>query len=126
MRATSRHGASPGGTGNGSGRSERVSRSTKGRHPPAPWRRTMTGAGQRCTSQGISTTRGMYRRRNIAKWDGQRWSALGSGIESSVGSLFSFRDRDGPGLYALGGFLHAGGRVSAYVARWGPLTNAGT
>jgi hypothetical protein len=49
----------------------------------------------------------------IAQWDGQTWSALGSGMNSSVHGLAVASSN----LYAGGQFTIAGGKVSAYMAR---------
>src|SRR5262249_40848973 len=50
---------------------------------------------------------------HVARWDGQAWSALGSGIDGAVYAL-AVHDEDGPGplpaaLYAGGYFATAGG-----------------
>jgi hypothetical protein len=52
----------------------------------------------------------------VAKWDGSRWSALGSGIH--VGWVTALAV-SGSNLYAggVGWFTTAGGKVSAYIAR---------
>jgi hypothetical protein len=49
---------------------------------------------------------------NIAQWNGSRWSALGSGMNSDVFALAV----SGSTLYAGGGFTTAGTNVSAYAA----------
>ena len=49
----------------------------------------------------------------IAKWDGNSWSALGSGLNDTVNALAV----SGSDLYAGGSFTKAGGKVSTYVAR---------
>ncbi len=51
---------------------------------------------------------------NIAKWDGSVWSALGSGVNSTVEALAI--DQSG-NLYVGGAFTTAGGKVSNYVAK---------
>jgi hypothetical protein len=50
---------------------------------------------------------------NIAKWDGSKWSPLGSGVNGSVYTLALA----GSDLYAGGGFSTAGGKVSQFIAR---------
>src|SRR5207244_2405835 len=50
----------------------------------------------------------------IAKWNGSSWSALGSGMDSSVLTLAV----SGSDLYAGGWFTAAGGNTVNYVARW--------
>jgi hypothetical protein len=66
---------------------------------------------------------------NVAAWDGQAWSALGSGTDGPVMSLFIHDDDGpdgsiGPALYVGGRFRRAGGLPSDYLARWGDLTPA--
>jgi hypothetical protein len=51
---------------------------------------------------------------NIAKWDGTNWSALGLGVNGSVGALAI----SGSNVYAGGGFTMAGGIPANYVAKW--------
>lgn len=55
----------------------------------------------------------------IARWDGQAWTALGTGIAGSVAAL----SVDPAGnLYVVGGFNSAGDRVASSVARWTAAT----
>lgn len=59
----------------------------------------------------------------IARWDGSQWSELDSGITTSgfnqgIYTLAVYDDGSGPGLYAGGDFLAAGGVSTSYVARW--------
>lgn len=56
---------------------------------------------------GVSVT-------NIAKWDGQVWSALGSGLDGFVYALAP----SGPDLYAGGDFITADGMTVNCVAKW--------
>jgi hypothetical protein len=60
--------------------------------------------------------------RRIAKWDGANWSALGSGVGTTVPedvySLAAFDDGTGPALYAGGRFFSAGGVPAVSIARW--------
>jgi hypothetical protein len=52
---------------------------------------------------------------NIAKWDGTKWSALGSGVDATVSALTVV----GPGnLFAGGQFALAGGKSSAFIGQW--------
>jgi hypothetical protein len=51
---------------------------------------------------------------NIAKWDGTRWSALGTGMTSTVYALAVA----GTTLYAGGEFSTAGGVAANRVAKW--------
>jgi len=55
----------------------------------------------------------------IARWDGRRWSPLGSGMDiQSVQTLAVFDDGDGPALYAGGSFATAGGVTVNGIAKW--------
>ena len=49
----------------------------------------------------------------VAKWDGNSWSALGSGMNNGVSALAV----SGSDLYAGGSFMTAGGEFSPYLAR---------
>jgi hypothetical protein len=61
---------------------------------------------------------------NIAKWDGQSWSALGLGIQGwpfADGYALAVYDPagpTGPGLYVGGNFAYAGTQPTASIARW--------
>src|SRR5439155_23263135 len=50
----------------------------------------------------------------IAQWNGGTWSSLGLGMDHYVLALAVA----GSGLYAGGGFTHAGGRAANYIAKW--------
>jgi hypothetical protein len=50
----------------------------------------------------------------IAKWDGNNWSALGSGMNNSVYSLAA----SGSDVYAGGDFSTAGGTNASRIAKW--------
>lgn len=64
---------------------------------------------------GVFTSAGGIRANYIAKWDGSNWSALGSGMNSTVADL----EVDGNGnVYAGGSFTTAGGNSVNYVAKW--------
>ncbi len=52
----------------------------------------------------------------IAKWDGNGWTALGSGIGGYLPGIWALAVR-GDELYVGGNFATAGGRVSGYIAR---------
>ena len=62
--------------------------------------------------------------RNIARWDGSDWLALGTGMEQTGGfqpwvqALAVFDDGGGPALYAGGGFTIAGGVPASRIAKW--------
>jgi hypothetical protein len=52
--------------------------------------------------------------RNIARWNGEEWSGLGSGLDWSGWDMVLDRDD----LYIAGAFRHAGGKNSHYIALW--------
>ena len=52
--------------------------------------------------------------RYIARWDGNSWSPVGSGMDDIVYELTTFSGN----LIAGGSFLYAGGTQTRYVARW--------
>src|SRR5207247_3036357 len=65
-------------------------------------------AGRRFTSgRGLGA-------KNIARWNGQSWSALGEGIDGDVLALAT----SGTDLYAGGGFFTASGLTVNNIARW--------
>ncbi len=63
---------------------------------------------------GYFTTAGGVTANNIAKWDGNAWSALGSGMNGGVIALAV----SGPNLYAGGEFTTAGGVPATNIAKW--------
>jgi hypothetical protein len=63
---------------------------------------------------GQFTTAGGVPANNIAKWNGSRWSALGSGIDLYVYALAV----SGTNLYAGGWFTTAGGVPANRIAKW--------
>jgi len=59
--------------------------------------------------------------RNVARWDGTRWAALGEGVEGTRAGaecLAVFDDGSGPALYVGGYFTLAGGQPANYIAKW--------
>ncbi len=72
------------------------------------------GAGPALYVGGYFTGAGESDASMIARWDGQRWTALGSGVDSVVDALAVF---DGA-LYVGGAFTSTGGEPAAYIARW--------
>ena len=55
----------------------------------------------------------------IARWDGTKWSAVGSGIfGGSVFDMAVFDNGTGPALYVAGEFSSVGGVFSPRIARW--------
>lgn len=56
---------------------------------------------------------------NIAKWDGQAWSALGSGVSYEGGDTIVYALAvSGTNLYAGGWFTAAGGSTALGIAKW--------
>ena len=60
---------------------------------------------------------------NIARWDGQTWSALGAGLHLAgfnpgVFAGAAFDDGSGPALFVGGNFDHAGGAPVNNIAKW--------
>src|SRR5262249_48595857 len=71
------------------------------------------GRGQALYVGGILDEVGGVPVRNIARWDGTAWSALGDGVGSDVNdrvlSMAVFDDGAGPALFVGGEFADAGG-----------------
>lgn len=79
------------------------------------------GSGPALYVGGDFTTAGGFEVNHVAKWDGEQWSALGSGVSGefhSVRALCVFDDGHGPALYAGGNFTLAGGITVNGIARW--------
>jgi len=79
------------------------------------------GTGPALFAAGTFSSAGAVSTRQIAKWDGAHWSALGSGLtggQLNVSDLAVFDDGTGPALYVAGFFDHAGGVPARGVARW--------
>ena len=68
-------------------------------------------AGGFATAGGVAATR-------IARWHGDSWSPLGTGMNNWIYALAVFDDGTGPALYAGGTFTVAGGVPANRVARW--------
>lgn len=64
---------------------------------------------------GSFTTADRIHAANIAKWNGIKWSALGTGMNSIVLSLTFDRNEN---LYAGGWFTSAGEVAARYIAKW--------
>jgi hypothetical protein len=83
------------------------------------------GTGPGLYAGGDFATVGGSAMPHVARWDGQAWSALGSGLVSdhpgnavAVADLIAFDDGSGPALWVGGDFHTAGGVPAAHVARW--------
>jgi hypothetical protein len=55
---------------------------------------------------------------NIARWDGERWTALGEGIEGTASSIVPVDGATGRSVWVGGSIQSAGGSPSVNVARW--------
>jgi hypothetical protein len=75
---------------------------------------TLTGSGSDLYAGGDFSSAGGVTVNYIAKWNGNNWSALGSGMNSGVVALA----RAGTDLYAGGAFTNAGGIAANYIAKW--------
>ncbi len=67
--------------------------------------------GQFSSAGGVTVNR-------VAKWDGQSWSSLGTGVSLTVWALAIFDDGGGLALYAGGDFTNAGGVAANRIAKW--------
>jgi hypothetical protein len=76
------------------------------------------GNGSALYAGGDFTSAGGVPANYVAKWDGSSWSALGSGMNSTVKALVVLDDGSGPALYAGGTFTSAGGVAANRIARW--------
>jgi hypothetical protein len=56
--------------------------------------------------------------RNIAKWDGQQWHALGAGVGGFPNHLAVADDGRGPSLFVEGSFSSVGGGTVRNIAQW--------
>ncbi|HKQ47132.1 MAG TPA: immunoglobulin domain-containing protein [Phycisphaerae bacterium] len=76
------------------------------------------GSGPALYVGGDFTEAGGFSGNRIAKWNGNAWSALGSGMDDRVNSLCSHDDGTGPALYAAGTFVAANGNTVRRIAKW--------
>ncbi len=80
------------------------------------------GGGPALYVGGTFLTAGGISVNNIAKWDGEQWSALagssGIGIDGTVSALAVYDDGGGEALYAAGNFAVAGGISANNIAKW--------
>jgi hypothetical protein len=77
------------------------------------------GQGPRLYAAGTFETAGPLAASHIARFDGQRWEPVGSGIGTTVNALCEFDFGAGPRLVAGGAFASAGGVSAKRVAQWG-------
>ena len=78
------------------------------------------GFGPALYAGGLFGTAGGVAAKNIARWDGTSWGALGAGTTNTVRTLAVYDDgADGDAdLYLGGAFITAGGISSTYIAQW--------
>jgi hypothetical protein len=76
------------------------------------------GSGPALYAGGNFASIGGIAASNLARWDGQQWSAIGGGLAGIVRALAVYDDGSGPALYAGGDFFTAGGVLAKHVARW--------
>ena len=81
------------------------------------------GSGPALFAGGYIGTAGGVLVNNVARWDGNGWSALGSppgagGYDDIVSGMGVFDDGSGPALYVGGSFTTAGGVAVVGIARW--------
>ena len=76
------------------------------------------GGGEALYAAGTFTSADGTAVNRIARWDGSNWSAVGSGLDSTVFALAVYNDGGGEELYAGGSFLNAGGGPANRLAKW--------
>ena len=85
-----------------------------GDNPPAVSALAVAGNGD-LYAGGQFTTAGGITVSNIARWDGNGWHALGTGMNNSVWALAVAGNGE---LYAGGWFTTAGGGTAEFIAQW--------
>jgi len=75
------------------------------------------GAGPALFVGGEFRNAGNVPARNLARWDGVRWSAPGD-PDGAVRALAVFDDGAGPALFVGGDFTHVAGTEANRIARW--------
>ena len=80
----------------------------------APYVSSMLFQGAKMYIGGIFTSVGNTPAPGVARWDGQTWSALGSGLDGNVNALAMVGDR----LFAGGTFQTVGGNKIPALAEW--------
>ena len=76
------------------------------------------GRGPALYVAGEFQTAGGVAARNIARYDGAAWSAVGGGVNAQVRCMEVFDDGTGDALYVGGDFDEAGGQAARFIARW--------
>ncbi|MFH0878331.1 MAG: hypothetical protein V2A34_01325, partial [Lentisphaerota bacterium] len=67
---------------------------------------------------GYFSSIGNVTAKNVARWDGTNWHALGSGTNCGVNSTVEAMAVDGDNVYVGGFFTLAGTNTASYIARW--------
>ncbi|QDU66312.1 carboxypeptidase-like regulatory domain-containing protein [Engelhardtia mirabilis] len=83
-----------------------------------------SGSGPALFVGGTFTLAGGTSASRIAKWDGNAWTALGTGLNEKVEGLVVHDDGSGsgPALFVAGRFTAAGGVAASRVAKWDGTT----
>jgi hypothetical protein len=84
------------------------------------------GGGTALYASGSFTTASGAAAKNIAKWDGSSWIALGNSVNTYARTLHAFDDGHGPALYAGGLFTDAIDSGDSFVAKWGNPVGCGS
>jgi trimeric autotransporter adhesin len=74
-------------------------------------------SGSNVYAGGSFTNAGGVAANNVAKWDGNSWNALGSGVAADGGGVFALAV-SGSNVYAGGVFSSAGGTDAYNIVRW--------
>ncbi len=77
------------------------------------------GGGPALFVGGLFDTAGGQVAKNIAKWNGSIWAAVGGGMDNSVYALQVFNNGGGSGLYVAGFFASCFDSHDSFVAEWG-------
>jgi hypothetical protein len=80
----------------------------------APLINAIVPAGGKVYAAGYFSHMGGVEAPAIAKWDGTKWVALGSGLNNVVRGMTA----NASGLYVAGDFTTAGGKLSHHFGRW--------
>ena len=83
------------------------------------------GSGPALYAGGLFTQAGGVTTNDIARWDGQTWSAVGTGVggaSSLINALAVYDDGSGPALYAAGQFSSIGGVTVSNIGKWNGST----
>lgn len=76
------------------------------------------GNGPALYAGGAFTQIGALPAARLAKWDGQTWTAVGTGLNGPVFALAVYDDGSGPALFVGGEFTQAGATLAQNIAKW--------